>query len=187
MCANSEGSGETARMRRLAWAFAARLCDKYYNLMSRLMTKPTKWSVRPAKTQISLGIRPVESSQCAQLVAKNPSFLHADSEDSGQTGRMPRLICVFDGRTGHYVGFVGRWFICFSFVSMFLLHACPFLFVSGTGYGLWLWQSQDFQLNIFHRALNIGWETCAQHSDMEFKQSTQQTITNFKTVRTNAK
>ena len=27
--------------------------------MSRLMTKPTMWPVRPAKTQISLGIRPV--------------------------------------------------------------------------------------------------------------------------------
>ena len=29
--------------------------------LSRLMTKPTKWHVRPAKTQISLGIRPVWS------------------------------------------------------------------------------------------------------------------------------
>ena len=36
MCANSEGSGETARMRRLACAFAGRLCDKYHNLMSWL-------------------------------------------------------------------------------------------------------------------------------------------------------
>ena len=38
----------------------------------------------PAKTQISLGIRPVwsESSLCAQWVAKDPRFLHADSEDS---------------------------------------------------------------------------------------------------------
>ena len=27
--------------------------------LSRLMTKPTKWDVRPAKTQISVGIRPV--------------------------------------------------------------------------------------------------------------------------------
>ena len=36
MCANSEGSGETARMRRIAWAFAGRLCDKYHNLMSWL-------------------------------------------------------------------------------------------------------------------------------------------------------
>ena len=29
------------------------------NYMSRLMTKPTKWQLRPAKTQISLGIRRV--------------------------------------------------------------------------------------------------------------------------------
>ena len=36
--------------------------------MSRDMTKPTKWHVRPAKTQISLGIHPVwsASSLCAQ-------------------------------------------------------------------------------------------------------------------------
>ena len=63
--------------------------------------KTNKMSVRRAKTQISLGIRPVnsESSLCAQWVAKDPSFLHADSEDSDQTGRMPRLIWVFAGRT----------------------------------------------------------------------------------------
>ena len=63
--------------------------------------KTNKMTVRPAKTQISLGIRPVwsESSLCAQWVAKGPSFLHADSEDSDQTGRMPRLIWVFAGRT----------------------------------------------------------------------------------------
>ena len=50
---------------------------------SRIVTKPTKWHVRPAKTQISLGIRQVwsESSPCAQWVAMDPSFLHADSED----------------------------------------------------------------------------------------------------------
>ena len=45
--------------------------------------KTNKMSVCPAKTQISLGIRPVwsESSLCTQWVAKDPSFLHADSED----------------------------------------------------------------------------------------------------------
>ena len=32
----------------------------------------------------------------------------AQSEDSGQTGRMPRLIWVFVGRTCHFVGFVTR-------------------------------------------------------------------------------
>ena len=53
------------------------------------MTKPTKWHVHPAKTQISLGIRPVssESSLCTQWVAKGPNFHHADSEDSDQTGQ----------------------------------------------------------------------------------------------------
>ena len=36
MCANSEGSGETAQMHRLAWTFTGRLCDKYHKLMSWL-------------------------------------------------------------------------------------------------------------------------------------------------------
>ena len=36
MFANSEGSGETAQMRRLTWAFTGRLCDKYHNLISWL-------------------------------------------------------------------------------------------------------------------------------------------------------
>ena len=49
-----------------------------------------------------------ESSLCAQWVAKDPSFLHADSEDSDQTGWMPRLTWVFAGRTCHFVGFVMR-------------------------------------------------------------------------------
>ena len=63
--------------------------------------KTNKVTVRPAKTQISLGIRPVwsESSLCAEWVAKDPNFLRADSEDSDQTGRMPRLIWVFAERT----------------------------------------------------------------------------------------
>ena len=39
-------------------------------------------TVRPAKTQIRLGIRPVDqSSLCAQWVAKDLRFLHADNED----------------------------------------------------------------------------------------------------------
>ena len=33
--ASSEGSGETARMRRLAWTFAARIGDKYQILLTR--------------------------------------------------------------------------------------------------------------------------------------------------------
>ena len=72
--------------------------------------KTNKMTVRPANTQISLGIHLVwsQSSLCAQWVAKDLSFLHADSEDSDQTGRVPRLIWVFAGRTCYYVGFVMR-------------------------------------------------------------------------------
>ena len=36
--------------------------------MSRIVTKPTKWHVRPAKTQISLGIRPVWSVFAVRLM-----------------------------------------------------------------------------------------------------------------------
>ena len=80
--------------------------------VSCLMTKPTKWSVRPAKTQISLGIRLVwsESLQCAQWVAM---FLHADNEDSDQTGRMPRLIWVLSGGQ--------RSFCCFCHEAAFVI------------------------------------------------------------------
>ena len=37
--ASSEGSGETAQMRRLAWTFAARICDKYQIRLTRSVWK----------------------------------------------------------------------------------------------------------------------------------------------------
>ena len=69
--------------------------------MSRLMTNATKWHLRPAKTQISLGIRPVwsESSLSAWRKLGSLPTHWAYIEDSDQTGRMPRLIWVFAGRT----------------------------------------------------------------------------------------
>ena len=82
--------------------------------LNRLMRKPIKWHVRPAKTQISLGIRRVwsESSLSAWRNLGSLATHWAHSEDSDQTGRMPRLIWVFAGRTCHFVGFVMRWLIC---------------------------------------------------------------------------
>ena len=103
--------------------------------MSCIMTKPTKWhvrpaktqislgidnltfelrhdktnkmDVRPAKTQISLGIRPVWSvfAVCMKK-AWSLATLWAQSEDSDQTGQMPRLMWVFAGHTYHFVGVV---------------------------------------------------------------------------------
>ena len=63
--------------------------------------KTNKVSVRPAKTQISLGICPVwsESSLSAWRNLGSLATHWAHSEDSDQTGRMPRLIWVFAGRT----------------------------------------------------------------------------------------
>ena len=52
-----------------------------------------------------------QSSLCAQWVATDSSFLHADSEDPDQTGQMPRLICIFAGCTCHSVSFVICWLI----------------------------------------------------------------------------
>ena len=115
-------------MQRMAWkntVHQGRSIDSSCHL-SRLTTKPIKWPVRPVKTQINLGIRTVwsasedsnqpghprpvwsESSLSAQWIAKDPRFLHADSEDFVQTGRMPRLIWDFVRRTDHFVGFVMR-------------------------------------------------------------------------------
>ena len=71
------------------------------------MTKPIKQHVRPAKTQIRMGIRRVWSYvvfACAQWLAMDPSFLYV--EDSDQTERMSSLIWVFAGRTCYFVGFV---------------------------------------------------------------------------------
>ena len=78
------------------------------------MTKPTKWLWARAKTQISLGIRPVwsESSLSAWRKFGSLATHWAHCEDSDQTGRMPRLIWVFAVRTCTFVGFVMRWLLC---------------------------------------------------------------------------
>ena len=72
----------------------------YHKQMSRDMTKPTKWVCAQQRLRSAwASALSDQSSHCAQWVAKDPRFLHADSEDSDQTGRMPRLIWVFAGRT----------------------------------------------------------------------------------------
>ena len=79
--------------------------------MSRDMIKPTK-------TQISLGIRPIwsESSLCAQWVAKDPSFLHADSEDWSDWAYAPADLS-FRWTHSQLVGFIMSWLICLIFLA----------------------------------------------------------------------
>ena len=59
--------------------------------MSRLMTKPTNWPVRPAKTQISLGFRPVwsESSLSLSRLLKGQAFIWRTAKTLIRLGGAP--------------------------------------------------------------------------------------------------
>ena len=74
--------------------------------------KTNKVIVRPAKTQISLGIHPVwsESSLSAWRKLGALATHWAHSEDSDQTGRMPADLSLRWAHT-HFVCFVMLWFI----------------------------------------------------------------------------
>ena len=72
---------------------------KMFHKMSHNMTNPTKWVCTQWRLRSAwASAQSDQSSLCTQWVAKDPSFLHADSEDSDQTEWMPRLIWVFAGR-----------------------------------------------------------------------------------------
>ena len=75
--------------------------------LSRCMTKPTKWHVRPASLRsVWTFTQSDQSFPCTQCVDKDQKLLHEDSQGSDQTWWMPRLIWVFAGCTGNFVGFV---------------------------------------------------------------------------------
>ena len=80
------------------------------------MTKLTNWHMRPVKTQIILGIRPVwfESLLCAQWVTKHPRFLHADREESHHIGQahMPfRWFCHAHAHIYFFRALLSLWVI----------------------------------------------------------------------------
>ena len=75
-------------------------------MMPQTQTSQTIWAAARQNQQNDCAQRALrgcpgwsESLLCTQWIVKDPSFLHADSEYSDQTGRMPRLIWVFAGRT----------------------------------------------------------------------------------------
>ena len=81
--------------------------------------KTNKMNVCPAKTQISIGICPVwsESSLCAQWVVKDPSFLHADSEDWSDWADAQDDLSLRWAHN-HIVGFVMRRLIFWSVIAI---------------------------------------------------------------------
>ena len=78
--------------------------------MSHSMTKPTKWPVCPAKTQISLGICP-DWLVFSVRMKKPRVFSYPSSTQRKLWSTMPSLIWVFAGCTWHFVGFVVLWLI----------------------------------------------------------------------------
>ena len=78
-------------------------------IMSHNMTKPTKWPVHTAKTLISLGIRPVWSMYSLSAW-RNLGSLATHWIFSALRRllwrRMARLIWIFVGHTGHFIGFL---------------------------------------------------------------------------------
>ena len=81
-------------------------------IIEMVRAKTNKMTCAPSKDSDQPGQPPVwwKSSLCILWVAKDPVLVYGDSEDSDQTGRMPRLIRVFAGCTDHFVGFVVLWF-----------------------------------------------------------------------------
>ena len=83
------------------------LIKKYYE-MSCHMTKPKKWHVRPAKTQISLGIRPVWS-ESSLFTWRNTGPLttywaHSEDWSDWVDAQVDQSLLG----THHFVGFVVR-------------------------------------------------------------------------------
>ena len=92
--------------------------------LSRLMTKPTKWLCAQQILRSAWAFaKSDQSSLCAQWVAKDLSFLHADREDSDQTGQMPGLICL------RWVHLPFCWF-CHEAAQMILLKKTSITFLS---------------------------------------------------------
>ena len=89
--------------------------------LSHLMTKPTKWHVRPAKTQISLGIRPVWSESLLSTWRKLGSLAThwGHSEDSDQTGIRAQSFCWFYREVAHCVSILGSCLSHFLVLNSF--------------------------------------------------------------------
>ena len=67
------------------------LADEYWRKVST--TKPIKWRVRSAKTDQPARPRSlIRDFASRSFGSQGPILLHADSQDSDQTGRMPKLV-----------------------------------------------------------------------------------------------
>ena len=102
----SANTDQTAKLYRLIWVLTCSTCEPPHDKTNKMACVPSE-KLRSAWASAQSD----QSLRCAlKWVAKDPRFLHAESEDSDQTGRMPRLIWVFAGCTCH---FAMRWLMSF--------------------------------------------------------------------------
>ena len=115
--------------------------------------KTNKITVRPAKTQIRLGIRPVwsESSLRAQWVAKDLSFLHADSEDWSDWANAQADLSL-RWTHSHFAGFVMRRLISFG----------------GWGLNLFCQKRRMSRTGELNRLLLLRFKTCGEEEQHVF-------------------
>ena len=100
-----------------------------YTIWAASSQNPTKWPLCPAKTLINPGIRPVWSMSSLSTSSVGPLTTYwVHSEGSDQTGRMPRLIWVFAGRTYNFVGFVTWRLIWKSKIKNYILETVKRIF-----------------------------------------------------------
>ena len=113
--ARSEGSGGTARMLRLAWAIAARQCDKCHNLLcwsTCVCSVITVLWVLVGRHECLGSHKPsllasaistiISCAGPLVFVAVIPYFVHAKSEGSVRTPRMLRLALVIAAHPWRY-------------------------------------------------------------------------------------
>ena len=124
-CAPSEDSDQPGHLPSLIRVLPVRM--KGHCVLSYPMSAQRRLWSDWTDAQADLGLRWAHRSFCwfchetcpgwsesylsAWRVTGSLAIKWVHSEDSDQTGRMPRLFWVFAGRTGHFVGFVMRWLI----------------------------------------------------------------------------
>ena len=94
-------------------------CEPAHDKTTKIACAPREDSDQPGHPPSLISLRCALSG-----VAKDPNFLHTDSEYLDQTGRMPRLTWDFAWRTCHFVGFVVRWLMYTQWLTC-LFNPCP--------------------------------------------------------------
>ena len=142
--------------------------------LSRSTTKPTKWPVHPMMTLISLSMHLIwpEFSLGAWGSLGSLATHLAHSEDSDQTGRMPRRIWVNAGCTGHFVCFVMLQLICLP-----LFQVCLTWCMMESSWGLAVGHQTMLHLKLSQES---KWET--RDGNMEFIEDSLPILTFWNTI-----